>query len=106
MCADYWVIRRQRIKLTNLYHPEGSVYWYTHGVNWRIIPAWICGWAPTIGGLIVSVQGKENAPRALYELYYMAFFIGKSISYIDRESVCGILMIEQAYRLASCSHFQ
>lgn len=79
MCADYWVLRRQRIKLTNLYHPEGSVYWYTFGINWRVIPAWICGWAPTIGGLIVSVRGNKTAPRGLYELYYMAFFIGKCI---------------------------
>lgn len=79
MCADYYVLRRQRIKLTNLYHPEGSVYWFTYGVNWRVIPAWVLGWAPTIGGLIVSVGGKKTAARALFELYYIAFFLGEQI---------------------------
>ncbi|KAH8591453.1 uracil permease [Bisporella sp. PMI_857] len=82
MCADYHLIRRQHIKLSALYHPDGSIYWFTHGINWRVIPAWIAGWAPTIGGLIVSVRGEKNASRAIYQLYYMAFFLGFSISFL------------------------
>ncbi|KAH7419030.1 NCS1 nucleoside transporter family protein-like protein [Cadophora sp. MPI-SDFR-AT-0126] len=80
MCADYYLIRHQKIKLTHLYHPEGSSYWFWHGVNWRVLPAWIAGWAPTIGGLILSVQKVTDGPRPLYQLYYMAFFLGFTIS--------------------------
>ncbi|RDW59965.1 NCS1 nucleoside transporter family protein-4 [Coleophoma cylindrospora] len=80
MCADYYLVRKKQIKLTALFHPEGSPYWYYHGINWRVIPAWIAGWAPTIGGLIVSVQKKTDAPRPLFQLYYMAFFLGFGIS--------------------------
>jgi NCS1 family nucleobase:cation symporter-1 len=81
MVADYFFIRHQKIKLSHLYRPEGSDYWYTHGFNWRVIPCWIAGWAPTIGGLIVSAGGMSAAPAALFQLYYTAFFTGFSISF-------------------------
>ncbi|KAI1484751.1 uracil permease [Biscogniauxia mediterranea] len=76
MAADFYVLRRRKIRLSHLYRKEGSSYWYWNGVNWRAIPAWICGWIPTIGGLVVTVQGDTDAPRALFELYYMAFLMG------------------------------
>lgn len=81
MVADYFFIRHQKIKLSHLYRPEGSDYWYTHGFNWRVMPCWIAGWAPTIGGLIVSAGGMSKAPAALFQLYYTAFFTGFSISF-------------------------
>jgi NCS1 family nucleobase:cation symporter-1 len=54
-----------------------SSYSFWKGVNWRAIPAWVCGWAPTIGGLVVSVRDDMDPPRALLQLYYMAFLIGQ-----------------------------
>ncbi|KAJ3546190.1 hypothetical protein NM208_g2119 [Fusarium decemcellulare] len=82
MICDYFFIRHQKIKLNHLYRPEGSDYWFSHGVNWRVIPCWIAGWAPTIGGLIVSVGQKADAPDALFQLYYTAFFTGLGISFV------------------------
>ena len=81
MVADYFFIRHQRVRLSHLYHPDGSDYWFTYGFNLRVIPCWIAGWAPTIGGLIVSAGGMTGAPDALFELYYTAFFTGFSISF-------------------------
>jgi NCS1 family nucleobase:cation symporter-1 len=81
MVADYFFIRHQKIRLSHLYRPENSDYWFTYGFNWRVIPCWIAGWAPTIGGLIVSAGGMTGAPDALFELYYTAFFTGFSISF-------------------------
>ena len=78
MCCDFFLLRRQKIQLSHLYRTKDTNYWYWHGVNWRVLPAWFCGWAPTVGGLIVTVRGSTTAPKALYELYYMAFFFGKS----------------------------
>jgi NCS1 family nucleobase:cation symporter-1 len=80
MACDFYILRRQRIQLSNLYRTHDTAYWYWHGLNWRVIPAWLCGWAPTVGGLIVTVRGDTNAPRALFQLYYTAFFIGKPYS--------------------------
>ncbi|KAJ5014215.1 Transporter aclS [Colletotrichum sp. SAR 10_99] len=82
MVCDFFVLRARRVKLSHLFHPQGSDYWYWHGVNWRVIPCWIAGWAPTIGGLIVSAEKDESAPDAVYELYYIAFFVGFFISFV------------------------
>ncbi|KAI0594102.1 uracil permease [Biscogniauxia sp. FL1348] len=76
MATDFYLLRRRKIRLSHLYRKEGSSYWYWNGMNWRAIPAWVCGWIPTIGGLVVTVQGDTDAPRALFELYYMAFLMG------------------------------
>ncbi len=77
MATDFYLLRKRKIQLSHLYRPEGSSYWFWHGINWRAIPAWLCGWAPTVGGLVVTVNGVTDAPRALFELFYMAFLIGK-----------------------------
>jgi NCS1 family nucleobase:cation symporter-1 len=81
MIADYFFLRHQKVKLPHLYQSEGSDYWFYKGFNLRVLPCWIAGWAPTIGGLIVSAGGITNAPRALFQLYYTAFFAGMAISF-------------------------
>jgi NCS1 family nucleobase:cation symporter-1 len=81
MIADYFFVRHQKIRLSHLYRSENSDYWFNNGFNLRVIPCWIAGWAPTIGGLIVSAGGMTNAPRALFQLYYTAFFTGMAISF-------------------------
>lgn len=116
MVCDYFILRHQKVKLSHLFVPKGSDYWFWHGINFRVIPCWIAGWAPTIGGLIVSAQGKKDAPRAVYELYYMAFFIGFFLSFtlfyavnrlfpveylgqIDETDIYGTFTIEEAHKL-------
>ncbi|KAI0176151.1 NCS1 nucleoside transporter family protein-like protein [Hypoxylon sp. FL1284] len=76
MAVDFYLLRGQKIRLTHLYSGTDSSYWYWNGINWRAIVAWVCGWIPTIGGLIVTVNQDTDAPRGLFELYFMAFFIG------------------------------
>jgi nucleobase:cation symporter-1, NCS1 family len=96
MICDYFFIRRQKIKLTHLYRPEDSDYWFSHGVNWRVIPCWVAGWAPTIGGLIVSAGQMTDAPDALYQLYYTAFFTGMGISFVAFYAINLVFPIEGA----------
>jgi nucleobase:cation symporter-1, NCS1 family len=81
MICDYFFLRHQKIRLNHLYRPENSDYWFTAGVNWRVVPCWVAGWAPTIGGLIVSAGGIQDAPDALFQIYYTAFFTGLGISF-------------------------
>jgi NCS1 family nucleobase:cation symporter-1 len=76
MVVDFYLLRKGRIQLSHLYSTKDTAYWYTKGVNWSDIPAWICGWAPTIGGLVAAVGGMSDLPRSLVELYYMAFLVG------------------------------
>ncbi|TLD08150.1 hypothetical protein PspLS_11982 [Pyricularia sp. CBS 133598] len=38
MTCDYFVVRRQKIRLNHLYYREGSEYWSTRDVNWQVLP--------------------------------------------------------------------
>ncbi|KAI0013531.1 NCS1 nucleoside transporter family protein-like protein [Xylariaceae sp. FL0662B] len=80
MATDFHILRGRSIRLSHLYRTKDTSYWYWNGINWRAIVAWICGWVPTIGGLIVTVNQDPGAPRALHELFFMAFFLGFFIS--------------------------
>ncbi|KAF1942598.1 hypothetical protein EJ02DRAFT_162872 [Clathrospora elynae] len=82
MACDYYLLRQRKVRLSHLYRTSDSSYYFSYGFNWRAIPAWICGWAPTIGGLVVTVREDLNPSRALVQLYYMAFLIGFFISAI------------------------
>lgn len=95
MIADYFFIRHQKIRLNHLYNPEGSDYWFYHGFNWRVVPCWVAGWAPTIGGLIATA-GKITAPDAVFELYYTAFFTGLAISFTTFYAVNYFFPVERA----------
>ncbi|KAJ6610424.1 hypothetical protein B0H10DRAFT_2060694, partial [Mycena sp. CBHHK59/15] len=47
MACDFFVLRRQRMKLTDLYELRGSFYFW-HGFNWRADPAWVAGGRPRL----------------------------------------------------------
>ena len=76
MTTDYFILRRQRIRLSSLFDLHGQ-YYYNFGFNWRTPLAWVAGWAPLIAGLNATVQ-KTTVARPLFQLYYMSFFIGES----------------------------
>lgn len=75
MVADFYLVRKTRVKLSELYKSHGD-FWYSGGFNWRAFPAWAVGWAPTIGGLALTSNPKLSGARVLYELYFVAFFYG------------------------------
>ncbi len=54
LIADYWIVRRTRLDLVDLYRPGGR-YWYRGGWNWRAVLAFV------IGGLL-AVGGSYSAP--------------------------------------------
>ena len=67
MVADFNFVRKMRLELSELYRPHGDLWCYG-GVNWRTFPAWIVGWAPTIGsGYCGTIR-----PKGVYELYFVA----------------------------------
>ncbi|KAG9696096.1 NCS1 nucleoside transporter family, partial [Aureobasidium melanogenum] len=63
MICDYWVVRGRKLKLSDLYHGgKDGVYYFWHGVNWRINPA-------------------IDVPTACTRLYYLAFPLGFVVSF-------------------------
>jgi len=56
LVAEYWLLRRTRLDLGDLYRPEGR-YRYASGWNWRALVA-------TIAGMVLAVGGAWSAPDA------------------------------------------
>ncbi|OBR16336.1 NCS1 nucleoside transporter [Colletotrichum higginsianum IMI 349063] len=82
--CDYFVIRRRRIKLSDLYHPrpDGSFY-YWRGFNPRAFVSWVCGFATQLPGFAASVTPDSvKVGAAWINLYYLAFPLGFAISFL------------------------
>ncbi|MFG3225648.1 NCS1 family nucleobase:cation symporter-1 [Kitasatospora sp. NPDC048194] len=56
LIADYWVLRRTRLRLADLYRPFGA-YWYAAGWNWRAVVALLVGGLLAVGGSYSAVDG-------------------------------------------------
>ncbi|OAA54613.1 Permease, cytosine/purines, uracil, thiamine, allantoin [Niveomyces insectorum RCEF 264] len=80
--ADYYVVRRHKVKLSDLYHdsPKG-IYWFTYGVNFRAYAAWLLGCAPSLGGM-ASVVPTNTIPLGLTQTFYTGFITGYAISFL------------------------
>lgn len=80
MISDYWIVRRRKLKLSDLYHGRrDGIFFFWHGVNWRSFVAWVIGWSYLIPGLANAVGGI-NVPTACAKLYYLAFPLGFVVS--------------------------
>jgi NCS1 family nucleobase:cation symporter-1 len=66
LIADYWLVRRGRLALEDLYLVHGA-YRYRGGWNWKAVVATLVGCALAWGGLVVP---------ALKPLYSYAWFVG------------------------------
>jgi NCS1 family nucleobase:cation symporter-1 len=66
LIADYWIVRRRKLRLEDLYLHHG-VYRFANGWNWRAVVATLCGCALAWGGLVVPF---------LRPLYDYAWFVG------------------------------
>lgn len=82
MICDYWVVRRRKLKLSDLYHgrKDGSFYFW-HGINWRSFTAWIIGWSYLLPGFVKAVNPSVDVPAACTRLYYLAFPLGFAVSF-------------------------
>ncbi|KAF2094737.1 NCS1 nucleoside transporter family protein [Rhizodiscina lignyota] len=81
--AEYWIIRRRRIKLSDLYHNRRSgIYYYFYGINWRSFVSWVVGWASQIPGFAHAVNKNIVVPAGCNELYYLAYPLGFAISFV------------------------
>ncbi|EKG15517.1 Permease cytosine/purines uracil thiamine allantoin [Macrophomina phaseolina MS6] len=81
--ADYWVVRRRRVKLSDLYHARpAGIYYYLRGFNLRAFVAWVVGWAPQLPGFIHEVSPGIEVPEGCTRLFQLAFPLGFAISFV------------------------
>jgi NCS1 family nucleobase:cation symporter-1 len=84
LIADYWVLRRQRLAVADLFRLQG-VYTYAGGVNWRAIVALVVAVAPVVPGFVHAATtpgGVVAAPTPLDRLYTYAWFVTFGIAFV------------------------
>ncbi len=75
LIADYWLVRKKRLELGDLYRRDGT-YTYSGGWNWRAVVATLIGCGLAWIGLIVP------ALRPLYDYAWFVGFGAAAIAYL------------------------
>jgi NCS1 family nucleobase:cation symporter-1 len=94
MIVDYWIVRRQRLDLADLYKLDGR-YAYSGGYNWKAIIAVLIGVVPVFPGFLnaaVTPGGIVAEPTFLDSLYtYGLFFTftAAALSYLAMTMIGG-----------------
>ena len=86
--ADYWLIRRTKIRLADLYRANG-IYRYARGWNWRAVVAFALGAVIAVGGAYSSPAGSGPFPvdgiipflRPFYDYSWVAGLIVAFVAY-------------------------
>ena len=73
LIVDYWIVRKKRLVLADLYRPDG-VYAYNGGWNWRAVVATLIGCALAWGGKVLDWFGISIP--LLLSFYNYAWFVG------------------------------
>lgn len=81
--CDYWLIRRRKLKLSDLYHPRpDGIYYFVKGINPRSFISWVVGFVTQLPGFAANVTPDSvHVGHAWNELFYMAFPLGFVISF-------------------------
>ena len=83
MIADYYLIRRQKLVVDDLYKHNGA-YSFGNGFNKNAIIALLCGILPNVPGFLVTIKviSKDAFPLWVNDLYNYAWFVGFFVSAI------------------------
>jgi NCS1 family nucleobase:cation symporter-1 len=84
LIADYWVLRRQKLNLRDLFELRGE-YTYSNGTNWRAVAALVLSILPVVPGFIraaTTAGGQVAHPGILDMLYTYAWFVTFILSFV------------------------
>jgi NCS1 family nucleobase:cation symporter-1 len=84
LIADYWVLRRQKLLVGDLFREHGA-YTYRNGYNWRAVAALVLAILPVIPGFIraaLTPGGRVSDPNLFDQLYSYAWFVTFALSFV------------------------
>lgn len=84
LIADYWVLRRQRLSLPDLFK-ENGIYTYAGGWNGRAVAALLLSILPVVPGFARAAAtpgGQVPDPGFLDHLYTYAWFVTFALSFV------------------------
>ena len=75
-CVDFWLVRRLRWKVPDLYKGNrDSIYWYTAGLNWRAFFAWTISMVFSLPGFASAISGYKVAV-GWTRVFQVTWFVG------------------------------
>ncbi|EFQ99464.1 uridine permease [Nannizzia gypsea CBS 118893] len=81
MISAWFIVHKHKLKVEDLYTGNRtSIYWFSHGFNWRAFIAWICGTVPSLPGFIATVNMDVHVPIGFTRIYQLCFLVGFLIS--------------------------
>ena len=84
LIADYWVVRRQKLNLRDLFELQGE-YTYSNGINWKAMAALALSILPVVPGFIRAAMtpgGQVANPGFFDQLYTYAWFVTFILSFV------------------------
>jgi len=88
LTCDFYIVRKQRYDIAEMYHGKGGIYWYRYGFNWRAWAAFFIAVAPCLPGLAVNINPNLSVPLGLQELFYMAWFFSFATAFVMYYIIC------------------
>ncbi|KAF8142238.1 permease for cytosine/purines, uracil, thiamine, allantoin-domain-containing protein [Mycena galopus ATCC 62051] len=76
MLADYYIRQHWRLDVAALYRRESSRYWYTHGVNWRAVAAFMLALIPSLPGFAAKINTKIKVPIGAQYIFALVWPLG------------------------------
>jgi NCS1 family nucleobase:cation symporter-1 len=91
LIADYYIMRRTNLDLSDLYRRSGS-YWYVRGFNPIALVALAAGIAPCIPGFLGTIGVLEVSPgwTSMYHYAWFISFLISSVCYVVLTALAGI----------------
>lgn len=87
MVVDYFIIRRRRLNLPDLYHPRGC-YRYNAGINWRAFLTELVFAGVNLPGVIYSIAPSIVVPSALIHVYQVNWIVNTGGSFLFYWTLC------------------
>ncbi|KAH3902442.1 probable Thiamine transporter [Saccharomycodes ludwigii] len=93
MICDNFLIRKQQYSVSQAFIVKGE-YYYTKGVNWRAIFAWIAGMAPGLPGIAWQVNNNYFTNKGIVNFYYADNITSFLISFFTYWGLCLIFPVK------------
>jgi nucleobase:cation symporter-1, NCS1 family len=82
--VDFWLVRRNRWRVPDLYIGDSrSIYWYTGGWNWRAMATWCLTIWPSFPGFISGTAGTKVSIHWVrtFQVSWVVGFMGGGLVY-------------------------